>query len=133
MSPLIFADQFLQISTSLPSKFLYGLGEHRDRFLHSLDWNTLTLWARDVPPTVHLSSSCRGTGVRAGVPLSCALDKPWESMAGVGSSTGRVWGWLRLMNRYVPGRISEQLQNPLGAPRALGVSAPPCSSCNVLW
>ncbi|XP_032930427.1 lysosomal alpha-glucosidase-like isoform X2 [Catharus ustulatus] len=51
VAPLIFADQFLQISTSLPSKFLYGLGEHRDRFLHSLDWNTLTLWARDVPPT----------------------------------------------------------------------------------
>ncbi|NXC83549.1 LYAG glucosidase, partial [Cercotrichas coryphoeus] len=50
VAPLIFADQFLQISTSLPSKFLYGLGEHRDSFLHSLDWNTLTLWARDVSP-----------------------------------------------------------------------------------
>ncbi|NWU25668.1 LYAG glucosidase, partial [Dyaphorophyia castanea] len=51
VAPLIFADQFLQISTSLPSKFLYGLGEHRGSFLHSLDWNTLTLWARDVAPT----------------------------------------------------------------------------------
>uniref|UniRef100_U3KHM3 P-type domain-containing protein n=1 Tax=Ficedula albicollis TaxID=59894 RepID=U3KHM3_FICAL len=51
VAPLIFADQFLQISTSLPSKFLYGLGEHRDSFLHSLDWNTLTFWARDVAPT----------------------------------------------------------------------------------
>lgn len=129
MAPLIFADQFLQISTSLPSKFLYGLGEHRGSLVHSLDWNTLTLWARDVSPTVHLPSPPRS----AGVLLSCALDKPWESMAGVGSSTGRGWGWLRLMSRYVPGRISEQLQNALGTPRALGVSAPPCSSCNVLW
>ncbi|NXE37801.1 LYAG glucosidase, partial [Ptilorrhoa leucosticta] len=51
VAPLIFADQFLQISTSLPSKFLYGLGEHRGSLLHSLDWNTLTLWARDVSPT----------------------------------------------------------------------------------
>nr|XP_008162912.2 lysosomal alpha-glucosidase-like isoform X1 [Chrysemys picta bellii] len=51
VAPLIFADQFLQISTILPSKFLYGLGEHRSSFLHSLDWSTLTLWARDVPPT----------------------------------------------------------------------------------
>lgn len=55
VAPLIFADQFLQISTSLPSSFLYGLGEHRSTFLHSLDWNTLTLWARDVSPTVPCS------------------------------------------------------------------------------
>ncbi|NXW01415.1 LYAG glucosidase, partial [Fregetta grallaria] len=51
VAPLIFADQFLQIATSLPSRFLYGLGEHRGTFLHSLDWSTLTLWARDVSPT----------------------------------------------------------------------------------
>lgn len=54
VAPLIFADQFLQISTTLPSRFLYGLGEHRSTLLHSLDWNTLTLWARDVAPTVPL-------------------------------------------------------------------------------
>lgn len=62
MAPLIFADQFLQISTSLPSKFLYGLGEHRGSLVHSLDWNTLTLWARDVSPTVHLPSPPRSAG-----------------------------------------------------------------------
>lgn len=62
VAPLIFADQFLQISTSLPSKFLYGLGEHRGSLVHSLDWNTLTLWARDVSPTVHLPSPHRGAG-----------------------------------------------------------------------
>ncbi|XP_034987341.2 lysosomal alpha-glucosidase isoform X1 [Zootoca vivipara] len=51
VAPLFFADQFLQISTVLPSTFIYGLGEHRSNFLHSLEWNTLTFWARDVPPT----------------------------------------------------------------------------------
>lgn len=72
MAPLIFADQFLQISTSLPSKFLYGLGEHRGSFLHSLDWNTLTLWARDVSPTVRLPSPRGGAGgEERGVTLLC--------------------------------------------------------------
>ncbi|NXY72640.1 LYAG glucosidase, partial [Glareola pratincola] len=51
VAPLIFADQFLHIATLLPSQFLYGLGEHRGPLLHSLDWSTLTLWARDVSPT----------------------------------------------------------------------------------
>nr|XP_060642833.1 lysosomal alpha-glucosidase-like [Anolis sagrei ordinatus] len=51
VAPLFFADQFLQISTLLPSLYLYGLGEHRSNFVHSLEWNTLTFWARDVPPT----------------------------------------------------------------------------------
>ncbi|XP_072453828.1 lysosomal alpha-glucosidase-like isoform X2 [Notamacropus eugenii] len=51
VAPLIFADQFLQISTVLPSEFLYGLGEHRHGFLHHFNWTTLSFWARDVPPT----------------------------------------------------------------------------------
>ncbi|XP_062999640.1 lysosomal alpha-glucosidase-like isoform X1 [Elgaria multicarinata webbii] len=51
VAPLFFADQFLQISTLLPSTYLYGLGEHQSDLLHSLEWNTLTLWARDVSPT----------------------------------------------------------------------------------
>ncbi|XP_034043234.1 lysosomal alpha-glucosidase [Thalassophryne amazonica] len=51
VAPLFYADQFLQFSTSLPSQFLYGLGEHRSTFLHDVHWNTLTLWTRDVPPT----------------------------------------------------------------------------------
>lgn len=62
MAPLIFADQFLQIATLLPSRFLYGLGEHRGTLLHSLDWSTLTLWARDVAPTVPSPPSPRGCG-----------------------------------------------------------------------
>ncbi|CAN9510595.1 unnamed protein product [Ophioblennius macclurei] len=50
VAPLFYADQFLQISTTLPSQFIYGLGEHRSTFLHDVHWNTLTMWARDVPP-----------------------------------------------------------------------------------
>ncbi|XP_070840184.1 lysosomal alpha-glucosidase isoform X1 [Chaetodon trifascialis] len=50
VAPLFYADQFLQLSTSLPSQFIYGLGEHRSTFLHDVHWNTLTMWARDVPP-----------------------------------------------------------------------------------
>ncbi|XP_078273960.1 lysosomal alpha-glucosidase isoform X2 [Rhinoraja longicauda] len=50
VAPLFFADQFLQMSTSLPSAYLYGLGEHRAAFLQSVQWNTLTFWARDTPP-----------------------------------------------------------------------------------
>lgn len=51
VAPLFFADQFLQMSASLPSPFVYGLGEHRSTFQHDVQWNTLTMWARDVPPT----------------------------------------------------------------------------------
>ncbi|KAM4750131.1 lysosomal alpha-glucosidase [Anableps anableps] len=50
VAPLFYADQFLQFSTALPSQFIYGLGEHRSTFLHDVQWNTLTMWARDVPP-----------------------------------------------------------------------------------
>lgn len=50
VAPLFYADQFLQFSSSLPSQFIYGLGEHRSSFLHDVQWNTLTMWARDVPP-----------------------------------------------------------------------------------
>lgn len=61
VAPLFYADQFLQFSTSLPTQFIYGLGEHRSTFLHDVHWNTLTMWARDVPPTVtigHRHSCC---------------------------------------------------------------------------
>ncbi|XP_056890732.1 lysosomal alpha-glucosidase isoform X1 [Takifugu flavidus] len=50
VAPLFYADQFLQMSTSLPSPFIYGLAEHRSSFLQDVHWNTLTMWARDVPP-----------------------------------------------------------------------------------
>lgn len=49
-APLIFADQFIQLSTFLPTKCLYGLGEHRGSLLHSMDWRRLTTWNRDQAP-----------------------------------------------------------------------------------
>ncbi|XP_033117884.1 maltase-glucoamylase, intestinal-like [Anneissia japonica] len=46
-----FEDQFLQISTLLPSKNLYGFGEHNHRqFRHNLDWKTWAIFTRDVAP-----------------------------------------------------------------------------------
>ncbi|XP_033822544.1 lysosomal alpha-glucosidase [Periophthalmus magnuspinnatus] len=51
VAPLFYADQFLQLSSSLTSQYIYGLGEHRSSFQHDVQWNTLTMWARDVPPT----------------------------------------------------------------------------------
>jgi hypothetical protein len=53
VAPLIFADQFIRLSTRLPSPLLYGLGEHEHPFLYNLttDWQKLTFWTRDVSPT----------------------------------------------------------------------------------
>lgn len=53
-APLIFCDQFLQISSFLPSKYIYGLGEHRDSFLHSVNWTRFTMWNRDHGPLVSM-------------------------------------------------------------------------------
>ena len=51
-APLIFSDQFLQISSLLPSTYIYGLGEHRDSLLHSVNWTRFTMWNRDMGPRV---------------------------------------------------------------------------------
>ncbi|XP_066291230.1 lysosomal alpha-glucosidase-like isoform X2 [Branchiostoma lanceolatum] len=49
VAPLLYADQFLETSTSLPSRNIYGLGEHRGPFRHSTDWVRIPFWARDKP------------------------------------------------------------------------------------
>ena len=53
VAPLIFADQFIKISTRLASPLVYGFGEHEDPLLMNLtaSWKRLTFWSRDVPPT----------------------------------------------------------------------------------
>ncbi|NWR82431.1 LYAG glucosidase, partial [Furnarius figulus] len=51
VAPLFFADQFLQISTSLPSHFIYGLGEHLTPLVLNTSWTRVTLWNRDMAPT----------------------------------------------------------------------------------
>uniref|UniRef100_A0A8D0GY36 Lysosomal alpha-glucosidase n=1 Tax=Sphenodon punctatus TaxID=8508 RepID=A0A8D0GY36_SPHPU len=51
VAPLFFADQFLQISTSLPSRFISGLGEHLTSLILDTNWTKVTLWNRDMAPT----------------------------------------------------------------------------------
>ena len=47
-APLIFADQYLRLRTSLPEDpNLYGLGEHSDKFRLNSTGYTRTLWSRD--------------------------------------------------------------------------------------
>ncbi|XP_017277311.1 lysosomal alpha-glucosidase isoform X1 [Kryptolebias marmoratus] len=50
VAPLLFADQYLQLSTSLASSFVSGLGEHYTSLLLDLNWTSLTLWNRDMAP-----------------------------------------------------------------------------------
>ncbi|NXK48260.1 LYAG glucosidase, partial [Chauna torquata] len=50
VAPLFFADQFLQISTSLPSRFISGLGEHLTPLILDTAWTKVTLWNRDMAP-----------------------------------------------------------------------------------
>ncbi|CAL1536418.1 unnamed protein product [Lymnaea stagnalis] len=48
---LVLSDQFLQITTRLPSTNVYGLGEHvHDHFKHEMN-KTWTSFARDQPPS----------------------------------------------------------------------------------
>lgn len=116
MAPLIFADQFLQISTLLPSKFLYGLGEHRGPLLHSMDWSTLTLWARDVSPTVPSPPVPMGMqGVRRG---GTTLLPPWESTSGGGQQEWEKQEVVGAGRQTRTRRISVQLQNALGTSSA---------------
>ncbi|KAK3773169.1 hypothetical protein RRG08_013756 [Elysia crispata] len=47
----IYSEQFLQLSSLLPSHLLYGLGEHRQHLMvNTSKWITLTMWNRDHPP-----------------------------------------------------------------------------------
>ncbi|XP_018325921.1 lysosomal alpha-glucosidase isoform X3 [Agrilus planipennis] len=46
----IFSDQFLQISTRLPSSYIYGLGEHRTHLLLSTDWQRFMFFNHDKIP-----------------------------------------------------------------------------------
>ncbi|RWS19655.1 lysosomal alpha-glucosidase-like protein, partial [Leptotrombidium deliense] len=47
---LIFSDQFIQLESKLPSKYLYGLGEHKDLFRKTADWKVYTMFNRDQYP-----------------------------------------------------------------------------------
>jgi len=54
---LQFNDEKIQFSTSVLSRYLYGLGEHQKTFLidtHNHSHN-FVFWSRDQPPKVTLS------------------------------------------------------------------------------
>ncbi|KAM6905326.1 lysosomal alpha-glucosidase [Xenentodon cancila] len=52
VAPLLFADQYLQLSTTLASSLVSGLGEHYTSLILDLNWTSLTLWNRDMAPHV---------------------------------------------------------------------------------
>lgn len=56
VAPLFFADQFLQLSTSLPSQHITGLAEHLGPLMLSTNWTKITLWNRDMAPVVKRGS-----------------------------------------------------------------------------
>lgn len=57
MGGFIYADQFLQMSARLPSKHIYGLGEHQGQFLLSTNWNRMTLFNLDQMPVENVRKS----------------------------------------------------------------------------
>lgn len=73
VAPLFFADQFLQFSTSLPSQHITGLAEHLGPLMLSTNWTKVTLWNRDLAPTVRGPGrspgwgSCTGKGAKSRV------------------------------------------------------------------
>ncbi|KAI4589788.1 hypothetical protein MJG53_000837 [Ovis ammon polii x Ovis aries] len=51
IGPLVYSDQYLQISARLPNEYIYGLGEHiHKRFRHDLYWKTWPIFTRDQLP-----------------------------------------------------------------------------------
>ncbi|KAH7950636.1 hypothetical protein HPB51_028329 [Rhipicephalus microplus] len=44
LSTLVFADQFLQMSTYIPSRYVYGVGDVKSPLLRSTDWQKITLF-----------------------------------------------------------------------------------------
>uniref|UniRef100_A0A8C0UU31 Maltase-glucoamylase, intestinal-like n=1 Tax=Cyanistes caeruleus TaxID=156563 RepID=A0A8C0UU31_CYACU len=57
IGPLVFSEQFLQISTRIPSSNVYGLGEHLHRsFRHDLHWKTWPLFSRHAAPSASVEN-----------------------------------------------------------------------------
>ncbi|XP_045144841.1 maltase-glucoamylase, intestinal [Echinops telfairi] len=51
IGPLVFDDQFLQLSIRLPSANVYGLGEHvHQQYRHNMNWKTWPIFTRDTTP-----------------------------------------------------------------------------------
>ncbi|XP_077004191.1 putative maltase-glucoamylase 2 [Tamandua tetradactyla] len=53
IGPLLFEQQYLQLSFRLPSANVYGLGEHvHQQYRHNMTWKTWPIFTRDTTPTV---------------------------------------------------------------------------------
>ncbi|KAK3570325.1 hypothetical protein QTP86_017161 [Hemibagrus guttatus] len=51
IGPLVFANQYLQLSAKLSSDNIYGLGEHvHQHFRHDINWRTWPIFTRDAFP-----------------------------------------------------------------------------------
>ena len=85
VAPLFFADQFLQISTSLPSRFISGLGEHLTPLVLDTAWTRVTLWNRDMAPAVR--SRAGGEGNRSSALVGAAV-QPHACCLGLGKGVG---------------------------------------------
>uniref|UniRef100_A0A8C2FUP8 Lysosomal alpha-glucosidase n=1 Tax=Cyprinus carpio TaxID=7962 RepID=A0A8C2FUP8_CYPCA len=59
IGPLLFADQYVQLSTSMASSVISGLGEHYTPITLDLNWTSVSLWNRDMAP--HRSANLYGS------------------------------------------------------------------------
>ncbi|XP_064456946.1 lysosomal alpha-glucosidase-like [Ornithodoros turicata] len=51
ISTLVYAEQLLQLSTRLPSRYVYGIGDVKSPLLRSTDWHKITLFNAGRSPT----------------------------------------------------------------------------------
>lgn len=76
MAPLVFADQYLQLSARLASNNVYGLGEHvHTQYRHDMNWRTWPIFTRDSFPNgvrskkhTLLYQTCVLKGLQLGLP-----------------------------------------------------------------
>lgn len=50
---MVYSDQYLQISTSLVSSYLFGIGEVVDSLNRGTEWKKYVLFSRDQIPGAH--------------------------------------------------------------------------------
>ncbi|XP_074786957.1 maltase-glucoamylase-like isoform X2 [Athene noctua] len=57
IGPLLYAEQFLQLSIKLPSSNIYGVGEHvHKQYRHDVNWKTWPIFNRDTAPSGNMDN-----------------------------------------------------------------------------